>query len=238
VSTRSLASLGQRAVPFRDPRHRRPRRSTPVPVQAKRKLSAVPVDERATRNAERCDLHPGRPIVARCDGCGRPLCLDCAVPVRGRVLGGECLAGALGPDAPPVVTAPPRTRPVDDWVGLCFGVVLLTTLLPWTRFGEGSGFLGAWGRPDRWSMLVSGSASFAAVLWIALRRTSLRPSQAWDAALGILALVSCAGALLAILNPPPFTHAAFAPWVALVGASAALAVSVVALHAHRGTLPG
>ena len=64
----------------------------------------MPPDERATKVADRCATHPGRPMAASCERCGRALCIGCAVPVRGVAYGPECLGEILGEDAPPVAT--------------------------------------------------------------------------------------------------------------------------------------
>src|SRR6266545_746437 len=80
------------------------------------RIWAVPVDEKSTKSGDRCDLHPASPSVAECQSCGRPLCLPCAVPVRGRVLGVECLEAALGPDS--TVVGPRRDRRRARSVGL------------------------------------------------------------------------------------------------------------------------
>ena len=45
----------------------------------------MPTEERTTKGTERCATHPSRNTVGICDVCGRPLCVECAVPVRGRV---------------------------------------------------------------------------------------------------------------------------------------------------------
>ena len=108
----------------------------------------MPTEERTTKGAERCATHPSRLTVGRCDVCGRPLCVECAVPVRGRVLGAECLPEVLGSDLP--ATEPPRPwrslrSPVDRVIGAAFAVAALATLLPWTRFSTGSGFAGGVG---------------------------------------------------------------------------------------------
>ena len=60
----------------------------------------MPTEERTTKGTERCATHPSRLTVGTCDVCGRPLCVECAVPVRGRVLGPECLSEVLGDDIP------------------------------------------------------------------------------------------------------------------------------------------
>ena len=73
---------------------------------------------------ERCIHHPGRPAVARCSACEEPVCMTCAVPVRGRVLGPECLAAELGD---PAITTPPepdRTL-VGSWMAVAGAALAL-----------------------------------------------------------------------------------------------------------------
>src|SRR2546422_598115 len=43
----------------------------------------------------RCANHPAVALVGTCEVCGRPLCIACAVPVRGRLIGPECLSEIL-----------------------------------------------------------------------------------------------------------------------------------------------
>src|SRR5439155_22321755 len=94
----------------------------------------------------RCSAHPGIPSVAVCHACGRPLCITCAVPVRGEVLGPECLAEVIGRDTPAPHAVPTRPRTVSfDVVGIMFLATVAATVLPWTRFGVASGLFGAWG---------------------------------------------------------------------------------------------
>ncbi len=196
----------------------------------------MPSEERTTKSAERCDLHPANPSVARCDGCGRPLCLACATPVRGRVLGVECLAEALGPDSPLLEPAPPRLRMsrVEAFTGWALGLEVAATMLPWARFGEGSGPFGAWGRSFRWSMVAAVSAALGLALWLlsrALRRPPGRLS-AWVQPL--LASLMTAGSALALLRPPSFTHPWIGPWFALVAGLATLGVRISARLALAG----
>ena len=161
-----------------------------------------------------------------CDVCGRPLCVECAVPVRGRVLGSECLAEVLGDDIGG--SEPPRPwrkkRAVADRAaGVLLAIVTLASLLPWTRFSTGSGFAGAWAIDGRWSMLAAGGAGIGLGVWLA---SSARSAVARIAAVTGGAVAS-AGSLLAIVNPPPFTKPAAAPWIALVAGASALVAAVV-----------
>ena len=167
------------------------------------------------KGVERCANHPSRPTVATCELCGRPLCVECAVPVRGRVLGIECLSEVLGEDTP--ATPPIRTwrrnrSPIDRATGAFLVVAVLVTLLPWTRFSTGSGFAGAWATDPRWSMLAACAAVLALVAWLGLGRRVMVARTV--AILG--GAVIATGSLLAALNPPPFTKPALAPWIALV----------------------
>jgi hypothetical protein len=181
----------------------------------------MPTDERTTKGAERCANHPSRTTAGVCDVCGRPLCVECAVPVRGRVLGSECLADVLGDDLAVSTTPGPwrrmRSTP-DRLTGAFLAVAALATLLPWTRFSTGSGFAGGWAFDLRWSMLAAGGATTGLGVWL---RAADRPSVARIAAIVCGAAVS-AGSLFAILNPPPFTKPALAPWIALVSGAGAL----------------
>ena len=164
------------------------------------------------RSAERCQDHPGSPSVARCSRCGRTLCIACAVPVRGSVLGPECL--------PPDVAAEARAdgvrrTPMPVWwrvTGAALVILAGATAFPWTRFGTASGWFGAWGTPLRWSTLTAVAAILALLVW-----SFRRWHGSWAGwAVAALSAAAAVGAELAILNPPPFTKASAAPWVALV----------------------
>ncbi len=148
--------------------------------------------------------------------------------MRGRVLGAECLADAVGPDPPaqgPVPAAPPRGYG-SGLAGAAFAVAALSSVLPWTRVGEGSGLFGGWGLPPRWSLLASGAAALGLLLWIAPRAVRIRPRPAWSAALAVLAALVACGGVLAIVRPPSFTHATFAPWLALASGLAGVGGSI------------
>ncbi len=193
----------------------------------------MPTEERTTKGAERCATHPSRLTVGRCDVCGRPLCVECAVPVRGRVLGAECLPEVLGSDLP--ATEPPRPwrslrSPVDQVMGAALAVAAFATLLPWTRFSTGSGFAGAWAFDVRWSMLAASAAVVGLGVWILFGR---RPSSTRVAAMICGSLVTV-GSFFSILNPPPFTKPTLAPWIALV---AGVVAAVAAVFARLRSAP-
>jgi len=179
--------------------------------------------ERALR-VERCDVHPVRPAVARCAGCGRSLCLACAIPVRGSVLGTECLPPPLAGDVPVPQRRRARASPV---AGIGLGACLFSTALPWSRFGPGSGPFGAWDGPALWALVAALLAVVGALLWLAevfLGRGRL-PADGVLAALG--AVVALAAAM-AIWRPPPFTRPWLGPWVAIAGGLCCLAAGASA----------
>src|SRR5439155_12398399 len=105
---------------------------------------AAMAEERVAARPGRCAYHPGVAQAATCDLCGRPLCLACAVPVRGAPVGPECLPKVLD-DAQP---GPPPTAPVlprSDVLAIGgFALVLVMSILPWSRFGDQSRLFGAW----------------------------------------------------------------------------------------------
>lgn len=185
----------------------------------------MPTEERVAKGVERCANHPSRLTVATCEVCGRPLCVECAVPVRGRVLGTECLSEVLGDDTP--TSTPPRTwrhnrSPIDRLTGAFLTVAVFLTLLPWTRFSTGSGFAGAWATDLRWSMLAACGAVLTLVAWLGLER---RATVARGVAI-LGSAVIASGSLLAALNPPPFTKPALAPWIALATGLVAAAAAI------------
>jgi hypothetical protein len=154
------------------------------------------------------------------------MCLSCTVPVRGGTVGQECLSIALGPDAPPPEA--PRRAPgsLARWAAAtAFTVAVLATALPWSRFGTGSGPLGAWGDSPRWSVLAGVASVGALAASLALRA---RPSAAWSAtALGSGAVVVGAS-VLAIVLPPAFTSPWLGPYLC-AGAAAAGAIAAASV---------
>jgi hypothetical protein len=169
--------------------------------------------------------------VARCDGCGRTLCLACATPVRGGALGAECLQRAIGPDAPAPDALPSALRSPGVLALAAFGLAVVATFLPWSRFGPGSGAFGAWSRSPRWSLVVAVAAS--AGLALAAGRARLPRTGVWDAVLAGAGVVVAAGSALALLAPPDFASPWIGPWVALGGGIGAVATSLAGLRARN-----
>jgi hypothetical protein len=191
----------------------------------------VAPDERSSRVLERCDRHPGVPAVARCDECGRPMCLACSTPVRGRTYGSECLATVLGPDAPTAIEPRPVRPDLVTRVVMvvAFGVAALATTLPWSRFGPGSGAFGAWTRSGRWS-LVAAVASVAGLILAAVSLARPEPSRPRDVACAALGAAVALAAALSVMFPPAFSRPWLGPWAALVSGLIACGASLVALR--------
>src|SRR5207247_11412591 len=108
-----------------------------------------------------------RPVVAlvgECDVCGRPLCLTCATPVRGRVVGPECLSQVLDTAPPTRPIAVPVSRTGDLVAAVGFTVVLALSVLPWSH-GLVLGPLSAWS--VHWSLVAVASAAIGlgASIW-------------------------------------------------------------------------
>jgi hypothetical protein len=183
----------------------------------------------------RCAHHPARVAIGRCDRCGEPVCLTCAVPVRGRVLGPGCVAEELGD---PALTQPPEPDRVEVGSAIAIAgavVALVATVGPWTRTGAGDRVFGAWVADLRWSMV----AAIAAVLLLpavwAFRRHG-------DRAMAVLAIALGAGviaaAALAIAFPPTFQAASWGPWTAISGGVFTVVGGLVDIVAERHPTQG
>ena len=202
---------------------------SPVPEAATDPAARSGTDGGDAAANERCVHHPSRTAVARCSACDEPVCLTCAVPVRGRVLGPECLATELGD---PAITTPPEPdRAVaGSWVAFSGAVLaLLATLGPWTRTGAGNRLLGAWVPSVRWSMVaaVAATALLPAAWW--LRTHPNRPGAILVILGGTVIAIASA---LAIAFPPTFQAASWGPWVAAIGGTIAVAGAIANIIAE------
>ena len=168
----------------------------------------------ASARPRRCANHPGVAGVGTCELCGRSLCIACAVPVRGTVIGPECL-GSVVEDAPP---GPPPSlviRPGGDRLAIAgFGLVTVLSFFPWSKFGDSSRFLGAWSL--HWSLAAAGAGVIGLLFAVSALR---RPSDPMLEALvyAALGLVVIGASLLHHHHPPPLTIGSLVAWLAVIG---------------------
>src|SRR5437667_5192962 len=147
----------------------------------------------------RCSLHPGAPRVGTCEVCGRGLCLSCAVPVRGSLLGRECLPSILQ-DLPAPSPEPPRARLPGNGLALAgFALVVVASLFTWSKFGGSARAFGAWRL--RWSLAAALGGTIGLVV-AALARARPFDHRLEVGAYALLALVSGAGAYAAHRHAP------------------------------------
>jgi hypothetical protein len=181
-----------------------------------------------TARPGRCVHHPGVAAVGTCQVCARAVCIACAVPVRGTIVGPECLAAVLD-RAPDPLLVPPPISPLGDWLAQAgFGVVLALSLLPWSRVGEGARVLGAWA--VNWSLLAAVGALAGLAVALFARHRSVDP-RLTASAYAILAMTVALGALLHVVRPPLLAEASVLPVFALVGSAAALLGAVLKARA-------
>ncbi len=159
--------------------------------------------------------------------------MTCAVPVRGRVLGPECLGAELG--EPAITTAPEPDRALaGSWAAVAGAVLaLVATAGPWTRTGAGDRLFGAWVPSLRWSMVAAVAAALLlpAVWWFLAR----------GARTGATLVILCGTTItiasaLAIAFPPTFQVASWGPWAAAAGGAIAVAGGIV--NVAIGARPG
>jgi hypothetical protein len=174
--------------------------------------------ERAATKSARCVHHPALPRAAACDLCGEPLCLTCAVPVRGNIIGPECLGQVLEDSPHPVPTPAPATPRTDVLAVAGFALVLLLSIVPWNHSVDTAGLFRAW--TLHWSLLAVLGAAAGLVISIAIwrRPRDLRVQAALH--LGLALLVGGA-ALLHFRRPPPLSSPSVAPIFAMIGAGLA-----------------
>jgi hypothetical protein len=172
-----------------------------------------------------CSIHTDRQAVERCAECGRPACLACAVPVRGRVLCTSCAARELGERTPAEELAPVRSRRPDLVAGALLLAALVLTTPPWHRIGPLTEWFTAWGlEPEPWptaAVALLMVALVAAVLPGVLRLPSWRTQAAVygiaDLLAGLAVLRSIMGALVFFRHSPiPFLVLALTAGVAIV----------------------
>ncbi len=146
------------------------------------------------------------------------MCVACATPVRGRLIGVECLSAVMREVTPPAAPSPfPRRGDAVAAVG--FIAVLGLSIFPWSR-GAFSGLFAAWSA--NWSLLaVAGAAAGIAAAVLAIR-TNRRPGLA-GVAYAALGLVIGIAAVLHRIHPPVLSEPSLPSALALVGAGVVLA---------------
>jgi hypothetical protein len=185
---------------------------------------AVPTDANGRADPhDRCRHHPGRAAVARCSACGDPVCLACAVPVRGRVLGPGCVTEELGDPALAVPLEADVSVPGAAWTVVGGAVALLATVGPWTGAGTGARVFGAWVPSVRWSTIAAlASVVLIGVAWW-FRSSGSPVARTLVIVTGLVVAVASA---LAIAFPPIFQVATWGPWVAAAGGAIAAGVAI------------
>jgi hypothetical protein len=196
----------------------------------------VPSEGQTAAKAGRCANHPAVASVGVCEICGLALCLACAVPVRGRVIGPECLSKVLvDAPPPPQVADPIQTR--GSWLALIgFGIVLITSVFPWSHLGDSSGYFGAWA--PHWSLVAVGAATLG-ILLILVDRFRPTDPRVGTASMFLLALVAGVAAFLHHRHPPLLAVPSAWPWLALAGVAVAIlgaAINAIALVRARRPL--
>jgi hypothetical protein len=167
----------------------------------------------------RCATHPAAGAVGECDVCGQPLCVSCAVPVRGVMVGRECLSTVLQ-DAPPQEAVASPVRPVGGLLALTgFALVVAVSALPWSRFGDSSNYFGAW--TPHWSLIapVAGVIGLTFSWFVRRRPLDPRVEAAVYAFLGVVIVVA---AVIQHRRPPILSEATFWPLVAVLGGTLAV----------------
>jgi hypothetical protein len=175
--------------------------------------------DRAATKASRCLHHPALPRATACDVCGVPLCLSCAVPVRGNVVGPECLGTVLEDSAGPVAPSTPRRSRTDLLAVAGFGVVVLLSIVPWHHSLETPGFFGAW--TLHWSLVAVLGAALGLAGSVANLRRPRDPRLEATLQVG-LGLVVGMAAMLHFQRPPPLSSPSVAPIFAMIGAGLAV----------------
>jgi len=182
------------------------------------------IEAPAAARPRRCANHPGIASAGACARCGRSLCAVCATPVRGTLIGPECLSAVLdegAPTAPPSLVVPSRG---DALTILGFAIVVLVSVLPWSRFGDSSRFFAAW--TLHWSLIAVGAGLAGLGASLYAWRHPDRPLAA-AVVTGTLGGIAFVTAQLHYQHPPPLSIGSPAPLIAVLGASIAVIGAVM-----------
>ena len=150
------------------------------------------------------------------------------------MLGPECLEAAIGPD-PSLPEVPERDPAQRARVAatVAFAVAVISSALPWSRFGAGSDVLGAWSDTPAWSMVAAIAATFGLVISLVGSFTR-RATPVLDVLVSLAGLAVAAACVLALVRPRPFTSPWLGPWVALGAGFAATIAAIGARIRSRG----
>jgi len=105
-----------------------------------------------------------------------------------------------------------------------FALAAVVTLLPWSRFGDSSRYLGAW--TLHWSLIaaLAGVGGLAFAVFVRYRPLDPRIEAA---AYGLLGLVVSVAAAIQHRHPPILSEATYWPWVAVLGGMLAILGAVL-----------
>ena len=172
----------------------------------------------------RCANHPGVARVGVCVRCGRSLCRNCATPVRGTIVGPECLPTLVEVPTRDVSLIQPVPLRGDRLAVAGFGLTLLASVFPWSRFGDSAHPFGAW--TLHWSLLAVLGASLG-VAGAAL--ANRRPVDQAFLAFGYCGwgLVVAGAALLHHAHPPPLSVGTSAGLAGALGGLLAVAAGIL-----------
>jgi peptidoglycan/LPS O-acetylase OafA/YrhL len=141
------------------------------------------------------------------------------VPVRGALVGSECLSKVLEDVAEHAPPGPKHPFRADRLAMVGFGLILLLSIPPWTR-ALGPDLFDAWSPHwSLWALLAASAGLLTAV--VAHRRP--RPERATAAVYVLSALVAGVAASLHYRYPPALSDHSIVPLLAVGAALVALA---------------
>jgi drug/metabolite transporter (DMT)-like permease len=118
------------------------------------------------------------------------------------------------------VGIPSPVRPVGGRLALAgFAVVVVVSVLPWSRFGDSSRYFGAW--TPHWSVIAALAGVIGLAFSLFVRRRPLDP-RVEAAVYAFLGTVIVVAAVIQHRRPPILSEATFWPWVAVLGGSLAV----------------
>ena len=181
-------------------------------------------EEQTAARPGRCANHPASLEVGQCAVCGRALCLTCATPVRGDLVGPECLSAVLDEIPAPTPVAIRVPAIADRLVIAGFGLVVALSILPWSRYGDSSGYLEAW--TLHWSALaaLAGLIGLASAIWFLKNPADPRLEVGLHSGLSLLVV---GAALLHHRHPPPISASAVTPLLAILAGLIALSGAMI-----------